>query len=350
MPSNRTKPATDLLRRRPPLRRAVVTGSAGFIGSHLVEALAAQGCDVVGIDNLDPWYDPSQKLDNALPVIDHPRFQHLELDLATAASETLRAVFAQADVVFHLAGRPGVQDSWGPGFAACAELNIVVSQRVFEAALQAGVGRVVTASSSSVYGDSATAGGSTVAPISPYGASKVAMEQLADVYQRRGLSVVALRYFTVFGPRQRPDMAFHRLFAACDGGLAFPKRGGGDQQREFTFVADVVEATVAAGTAPLSGTGTDTDTVTGTDTGAMRLDVGGGCVASLNDVIDAVTALIGEAPAIALQPGSPGDPRLTEADLGRTAHILGWSPTTSLDDGLAQQWLWHQRRRTATLA
>ncbi|MEM8926459.1 MAG: NAD(P)-dependent oxidoreductase, partial [Actinomycetota bacterium] len=208
--------------------RVVVTGAAGFIGSHLVGRLLDDGADVVGVDNLDPWYAPERKAANAAASLLVDGYRLHDVDLL---SLDLVSLLTGVDTVYHLAARPGVQDSWGSGFAATCHLNVAMTQHLFEACLAAGVGRVVLASSSSVYGDGAASGRREIAPVSPYGVSKAAAEQLAAVYGRRGLDVVSLRYFTVFGPRQRPDMAMHRLFASCLGGPVFRKRGTGDQQR-----------------------------------------------------------------------------------------------------------------------
>ncbi len=309
-----------------PVGRAVVTGSAGFIGSHLVDRLLAEGFGVIGVDNLDPWYAPRRKVANLRASITNPAFEFIADDVNDL---DLVGLFGDVDVVFHLAGRPGVQDSWGSGFAASCHLNIDLTQQVLEAAEAAEVGRVVLASSSSIYGDGAGRGDRTVAPISPYGVSKAAAEQLGSVYARRGLDIVTLRYFTVFGPRQRPDMAMHRLFASCLGSLPFRRRGDGSQRREFTFVDDVVGATLAAATAP-------SRSVAG-----AALDIGGGCETSLNDVIDAVEVVSGRKPVIEAQPGMHGDPMRTTAAIASTYDAIGWRPETDLLGGLAKQWAWH---------
>ncbi len=308
-------------------RRVVVTGAAGFIGSHLVDRLLADGCEVIGIDNFDPWYSPEVKRANLNSAGGSGRFTLHESDLTVDRVDEL---FAGADVVFHLAARPGVQDSWGAGFADACQLNIGVTQAVLEAALAAKVRRVVYASSSSVYGEASPDGPRPIAPISPYGVSKAAGEQLANVYGGRGLDVVSLRYFTVFGPRQRPDMAMHRLFAAAErlDPDPFPRRGSGEQQREFTYVGDVVRATAAAGLCP-------SPTLAG-----RTFDVGGGCTASLNEVIATVGQVVGRDPIIVDRPMPPGDPTRTAADLGPIGEALGWQPTTSLRCGLIEQWAW----------
>lgn len=318
--------------------KVVVTGGAGFIGSHLVDRLLEDGCTVLAIDNFDPWYDPEQKRCNLLDAGRDHRFQLSRSDLLTMSGDELERALDGADVLYHLAGRPGVQDSWGPGFESGCALNVLVTQRLLEAASAVGVGRVVLASSSSVYGGGSDAGLRAVNPISPYGVSKAAAEQLATVYGMLGLDVVALRYFTVFGPRQRPDMAFHRLFEALLGGPAFPRRGSGDQRREFTFVSDVVAATLSAGTAPV-------ERVTG-----RTVDVGGGCVTSLREVMELIGFIAGRRPPVEPRPPCPGDPAVTVADADLAAELLGWQPSVSLAEGLHQQWRWHHHRKLATPA
>ncbi len=318
-------------------RPVVVTGAAGFIGSHLVEKLLAAGCRVVGIDDFDPWYDPATKRQNLVAALDHPRFRLVEVDLAVRpdglAGDPLPDLLAGAEVVFHLAGRPGVQDSWGSGFSDYVDRNISATQRLYEAALAARVDRVVYASSSSVYGSTSASGARRPSPISPYGVAKLAGEHLGEVYRNRGLAVTSLRYFTVYGPRQRPDMAIYRLFqAATSGGARFVLRGDGTQRREFTHVDDVVAATIAAGWRAEAVNST--------------VDVGGGSSTSLNEVISMIEWAVGG--PVRLDRSSPvaGDPSLTEADHGAVNRVLGWQPTIELEQGLRSQWHWHRQSAT----
>ncbi|MEM9654256.1 MAG: NAD-dependent epimerase/dehydratase family protein [Actinomycetota bacterium] len=318
------------------MERVVVTGAAGFIGSHLVELLLQGGHTVVGIDDFDPWYDPAVKRANLSTAAGQDRFTLIEGDLVGVGSggidaDLLADLFSDASVVFHLAGRPGVQDSWGPGFNDYVERNIRATQRLYEAALAADVERVVYASSSSVYGASSAAGGSReTAPLSPYGVSKLAGEHLAGVYQARGLCVTSLRYFTVYGPRQRPDMAMHRLFkATMDDGPTFVLRGDGTQQREFTHVTDVAAATAAAGWQP----------------GAANaiLDIGGGSSVALNEVIRTVEDIAGAPVRLRKVPTVAGDPPATVADHDGARRLLNWEPATDLVAGLTAQWAWHRQ-------
>ena len=287
---------------------------------------------MIGLDSLDPAYSPAQKRANLAAAEQHPSFRLVVDDLRRA---DLAALFAGASTVFHLAARAGVQDSWRQGVTDTWEVNVAGTQAVLEAALAARVGRVVLASSSSVYGETATPGGPRIVnPISPYGASKAACEHLAGVYARRGLEVVTLRYFTVFGPRQRPDMAIHRMFEATrPEGPIFCRRGSGEQTREFTFVRDVAEATAAAAMVPA---------VTG-----RTFDIGGGARPSLNDVIAAAGVVAGAAVRVRTVPRPAGDPEATAADNSPARQMLAWRPVTSLRRGLAEQAAWHRQRWVA---
>ena len=311
-----------------PAQVSVVTGAAGFIGSHLVDLLLDEGHTVIGLDSFDPAYSPAQKRANLAAAEQHPSFRLVVDDLRRA---DLAGLFAGATTVYHLAARAGVQDSWRKGVTDTWEVNVAGTQAVFESALAAGAERVVLASSSSVYGETAAPGGPrTVNPISPYGASKAACEHLAGVYARRGLEVVTLRYFTVFGPRQRPDMAMHRMFEATrPGGPVFYRRGAGEQTREFTFVRDVAQATAAVANVPSAA--------------GRTFDIGGGAHPSLNDVIAAVGAVAGTAVQVQTVPRPAGDPQATAADTGPARRLLGWRPVTSLRRGLVEQAAWHRQ-------
>ena len=303
----------------------IITGGAGFIGSHVAERFLADGAHVVALDDLDPWYSPARKRTNLVRAGRSPSFELITADAASAAV----GEFREGDLVIHLAGRPGVQDSWGPGFTDSARRNIELTQAVFEEALAAGVDRVVYASSSSVYGDTAVEGGARrAAPISPYGVAKLAGEQLAEVYRRRGVDIVTLRYFTVYGPRQRPDMAMHRMFAACAPGAdVFVRRGDGRQRREFTFVDDIAAATVAAALTPAAANQT--------------FDLGGGSSASLACVMSLVERVTGQTMRVDERPAPAGDPRATVADTTKARDVLGWAPRVDLAAGLSAQWAWH---------
>jgi UDP-glucuronate 4-epimerase len=310
--------------------RVVLTGCAGFIGSHLTERLLSDGWRVVGIDAFTDYYDPEQKRSNLSSVANDPRFELIEADLAAMP---LRRLLADRPAVVHLAAQPGVRGSFGQGFGRYVHDNVLATQRVFEAALDQGCRRVVYASSSSVYGDAATypctEHGTPRAARSPYGVTKATGEDLARVYRSNGLETVGLRYFTVYGPRQRPDMAMSRLCAALLGGPAFRVMGDGQQSRDFTYVADAVDATVRGLSAP------DPSPV---------FNIGGGQEATLRQVIELLELIAGRPVSRQVVPAEMGDVRRTGADTTLARTGLRWSPTTSLNDGLTSQYAWARQQ------
>jgi UDP-glucuronate 4-epimerase len=291
-----------------------VTGAAGFIGSQLAEALQSAGHDVVGFDSFTDYYDPRLKAENARGL------DVRRVDLAEGPVD-----FGGLDGVFHLAGQPGVR-SFGDVFPLYVRRNVLASQRVFEAAIAAGV-RIVFASSSSVYGAPErfpTPEDEPPHPLSPYGVTKLACEHLLDAYVRSyDLDAVVLRYFNAFGPRQRPDMAFTRIAFALAAGTRFELYGDGSQSRSWTYVGDVVDATIRAMS---HGTGT--------------YNVGGALEASMNKAIELFEQLAGTTLDVQRTNAVPGDQRRTAADTSRIRAELGWSPTVSLEEGLARQWEW----------
>jgi UDP-glucuronate 4-epimerase len=299
--------------------RYLVTGAAGFIGSHLVEALQAGRHEVVAVDSFTDYYDPALKVQNAAA------FDVSRLDLA--AHELALDGF---DGVFHLAGQPGVRPSFSE-FDTYVRRNIVATQKVFDSAARSGT-RVVFASSSSVYGDAEsypTPEEASPQPISPYGITKHACEQLAHAYE---LDAVVLRYFTVYGPRQRPDMAFARIVDALARGSSFELYGDGSQSRSFTYVADVVAATVAAmQRAPARS----------------LYNVGGGTEATMRDAISTLERVSARALDVVETRAAAGDVRRTSADTTRIERDLGWHATTELEDGLRAQWEWASARVAA---
>lgn len=304
----------------------LVTGGAGFIGSVVCRRLADAGHRVIVADHGDDLRHRRA----------HLALADLDIHTSDLAHTDLTRLLEGVDRVIHLAGRPGVQSSWGAGFAHHLDGNVGLTQRLLEAALEAPVARVVVASSSSVYGE--TAGGlasedAPLAPTSPYGVSKAAVELLVRTYAERGVPVVALRYFTVYGRGQRPDMALHRIIDAALGGDPFPQRGSGRQQRDFTHVDDAAAATEAAIFAPLAP--------------GTICNVGGGRPVRLASLISAVGLQLGRSVPVIAQPPAPGDPGRTAADPRLAAALLGWSPRVSLADGIADQIRHH---RTAVFA
>jgi len=291
-----------------------VTGAAGFIGSHLAEELLRLGHEVVGFDSFTDYYDPRLKEENAA-----------DLDVQRVDLAVDDVDFSGLDGVFHLAGQPGVR-SFGDVFPLYVNRNIVASQRVFEAAVRDGV-RVVFASSSSIYGAPErfpTPEDATPHPLSPYGVTKLACELLLDAYARSfGLDAVVLRYFNAFGPRQRPDMAFTRIAFALASGSTFELYGDGSQSRSWTYVSDVVSATVRA-----------------MEAGAGTYNVGGSLEASISEAIELLERLAER--TLAVLPGAAvaGDQRRTVADTTRIRRELGWDPAVGLEEGLARQWEW----------
>ena len=307
------------------MARFLVTGVAGFIGSHLASTLIEAGHDVSGLDSFTDYYARDLKEANLRPLADSPAFSFVDADLATA---DLAPLVRTVDGVFHLAAQPGVRGSWGESFEVYVRDNLLATQRLFEAAAPAGV-RVVFASSSSVYGDAEshpTAETVRPSPISPYGVTKLGCEHLAAAYRRGfGLEVVALRYFTVYGPRQRPDMAFTRIMTSVVKGRPFHVFGTGEQSRDFTYVADAVAATLAAMDAGESG---------------AVYNIGGGQEASLREVIAVVEALAGRKVEVVSDATMPGDVRRTAADTTRIRADLGWRPQTVLEEGLRAHLAW----------
>ena len=303
--------------------RYLVTGAAGFIGSQLMRTLRDRGHDAVGWDAFTDYYDPALKAENArdLPV---ERVDVAEDDLDLTGF----------DGVFHLAGQPGVA-SFGQVFPVYVRQNVLASQRLFEAAAEART-RVVFASSSSVYGDAEaypTPEDTTPAPISPYGITKLACEHLAHAYRSElGLDVVTVRYFTIFGPRQRPDMAFTRMVSCLVEGRAFELYGDGTQSRSFTYVDDAVEATMLA--------------MERADSGVV-LNVGGGEEVSMLDAIETLGRISGRRLELVSAPRRLGDSRRTAADTTRIRDALGWEARTPFEEGLAAQWRWAAARVAA---
>jgi len=314
--------------------RALVTGTAGFVGSHTSEALLRLGHDVRGVDALTDYYDPALKKANVRLLQDWDAFDFRQADLLEA---DLAELLDGVDVVFHLAAQPGVRSSWQDGFAVYADANVLVTQRLLEATRSAAVRRFVYASSSSVYGRAAsypTGEDTPTRPFSPYGVTKLAAEHLCSLYADNwGLPTVSLRYFTVYGPRQRPDMAMNRFISAALDGRAIPVYGNGEQVRDFTFVEDVVAANLAAGLVP--------DVPSGT-----VLNVAGGGSITVNGLVELLGTVVGRPVRTEEQPRQPGDVQQTGGTIELAERLLGWRPQVAVPEGLAAQVAWQQSLRS----
>jgi nucleoside-diphosphate-sugar epimerase len=308
-------------------RRVLVTGCAGFIGSTLTDALLAREVDVRGVDAFTDYYERERKVQNIEAARASPRFELVEADLTVA---DLRQLLDGVDVVYHLAGQPGVRASWADGFAGYLSNNVTATQRLLEAARSSRTARIVFASSSSIYGNAPSypvTESTLPRPHSPYGVTKLAAEHLCSLYADNwGLPVVSLRYFSVYGPRQRPDMAFDRFIRAGLTGAPINVFGSGSQVRDFTYVGDVVAATLAAGVSTVpSGT---------------VCNVAGGSSISLLDVLPVIERAVGQQLRVEHQRAEAGDVERTGGSGARARDLLGWAPAVSIDEGLTAQCEW----------
>ncbi|RPF38088.1 NAD-dependent epimerase/dehydratase family protein [Streptomyces sp. TLI_185] len=301
--------------------RSFVTGAAGFVGSHLCRRLLERGDTVLGIDAMTDYYDVTRKETNLAALADWDSFTLRRADLLDAP---LPQLLDGCDVVFHLAGQPGVRPSWGSEFAVYAERNILATQRLLEALRDVPLRKIVYSSSSSVYGDAEsypTVETMRPRPVSPYGVTKLAAEHLCELYRVNfSIPTASLRLFTVYGPGQRPDMAFSRLITAALYGRRFPLFGDGRQTRDFTYVGDVVDALLAAAGSPWTGVA----------------NIGGGAWISMAEVISLVGALVGRPVEVVPMPVQPGDVRDTAADTTVARQGFGYAPSVPLADGLAR--------------
>jgi nucleoside-diphosphate-sugar epimerase len=310
------------------MTKNIVTGAAGFIGSHLAETLLKKGEEVIGIDEFNDYYDPLFKNKNVTSLQSYDKFKLIQGDIQFLDWNSL---LKDVDVVYHQAAQAGVRASWGQGFRFYTERNISATQVLLEAAKDAkNLKRLVYASTSSVYGDAETLPTSELVcpkPVSPYGITKLAAERLCGLYHKNfDVPFVALRYFTVYGPRQRPDMAFHKFYKAAIEDKAIPVYGDGLQTRDFTFVSDAVAANLAAATVE----------------GAVGeiFNIGGGSRVVLKEVLETMEEIIGKPIKRNHIERAMGDARHTAADVSKAKKILGYQPQVSLREGLTKEWEW----------
>jgi nucleoside-diphosphate-sugar epimerase len=303
----------------------VVTGAAGFIGSSLTDRLLADGYTVVGVDSFEDYYPREIKAANIAAARRHPAFTLLERNVLDAE---LSPVLDGAACVYHLAAQAGVRASWGTSFEVYTRNNVLGTQRLLEACVAAEVPKVVYASSSSVYGDQdrlPLREDMVPRPRSPYGVTKLAGEHLCQLYcANYGLETVSLRFFTVYGPRQRPDMAFHKFIRAMLEGRAILMYGDGSQTRDFTFIDDIVEGLVLASRA----------------SGGSVMNIGGGNRVSLAEAITTLASIVDVEPVLDVRPVEAGDVRDTWADTSRLREAVGYAPATTLEEGLARECEW----------
>ena len=306
--------------------KALVTGVAGFIGSTLAEQLLADGADVVGLDSFTDYYPRALKERNLSTAKRHPRFRFVESRIQDA---DLRSVMADCTHVFHLAAQAGVRKSWGRDFGVYTSNNVEATQILLEACIGLALERVVYSSSSSVYGDAVPLPmreDAMLQPVSPYGVTKLAAEQLCYLYHvNEGVPTVSLRYFTVYGPRQRPDMGFHKFLRATLLDQPITVYGDGKQTRDFTFVHDAVAANVAAAARGVPG---------------RVYNIGGGSRVSINHVLDMIGRVSGRQPRVTVDPAQKGDMRHTYADTSLARADLGFVPKVGLEEGLAAEHAW----------
>ena len=316
--------------------KVVVTGAAGFIGSHLSERLVSEGVEVVGIDMFTDYYARSAKVANLSVLNTLPGFRLVEADLR---ADELDSHLEGADLIVHLAAQPGVRDSWGRGFEVYVGHNVLATQRVLDAAVRTGIERVVYASSSSIYGAAEslpTAEDVTPLPISPYGVTKLTGESLLGAYRPLGISSASLRFFTVYGPRQRPDMAIRRFISAAMTGDPVPLFGTGTQGRDFTFVADIVDGI--------------TRTIESGAEGPFNL--GGANTIVLSDLLDLIGDIVGQPVPLDRRAALAGDPPSTSAAIDRAARTFGYQPRVGIAEGIAREaeWLESELSRSTEVA
>ena len=306
--------------------KALVTGVAGFVGSHLAERLLSNDVEVTGIDCFTDYYPRALKEHNLQGLRTRRHFQFVEHRVQDA---DMPALLDRVTHVFHLAAQAGVRRSWGTDFSTYTTCNVEATQALLEACLQTDIERFVYSSSSSVYGDAVAIPmreDANPRPVSPYGVTKLAAEHLCHLYWlNHRVPTVSLRYFTVYGPRQRPDMAFHRFLKAIDQGTELTLYGNGEQTRDFTYVDDAVSATMAAANQAKPG---------------GFYNIGGGSRVSINHVLELMADCAGQVPLVSHEPTQKGDMRDTYADTSLARHDLGFIPSVNLADGIKAEHEW----------
>jgi nucleoside-diphosphate-sugar epimerase len=304
--------------------RVLVTGADGFIGSRLSGRLLTEGCSVTGVDSFTDYYPRWIKERNIAPLLKRRAFALVDADLNDLP---LALMLGKIDAVFHLAAQAGVRASWGRSFSGYVRHNIQATQALLEAAKDRRIRRIVFASSSSVYGstpDLPMTETSPLKPLSPYGVTKLAAEALCVLYaENYGVPAVSLRFFTVYGPGQRPDMAFHKFFVAVRNGRPVTVYGNGRQTRDFTFVDDIIDANLAALERGRTG---------------EVYNVGGGHREPLNRVLPAIGRICGRPLKVERVEKQKGDVRDTFAGIAKARRELGFAPRTDLEDGLRREW------------
>lgn len=304
------------------MKKAIVKGCAGFIGSSLSQRLLQEGYQVMGVDCFSNHYDPKIKQDHVKELALHSGFSLIEKNILDLDWKDL---LTGVDYVFHQAAIPGVRSSWGESFQDYSKMNILATQLILEAAKNSDIKKLVYASSSSIYGktEGSTSETTIARPLSPYGVTKLAAEQLCHLYaDNYGVPTISLRYFTVYGPKQRPDMAFHKFIRAVLRNEAIQVYGDGTQSRDFTYVEDVVEANLQAAQADAAG---------------IAVNIGGKSRIVLNDVIDLIGKLCNRIPHVDYMDKQAGDPPHTWADIRLAESVLGYSPKVSLEEGLKRE-------------
>jgi len=307
--------------------KSIVTGCAGFIGSHLSERLLDIGHEVIGIDCFTDYYSRKQKEENISEFINHEGFTFIEDDILNINLEKL---IDDVDYIFHQAAQPGVRFSWGENFEIYTRNNILATQKILEACRKHKIKKLIYASSSSVYGNIKSLPmkeTDTPKPISPYGVSKLAAEHLCYLYYKNyNVPSISLRYFTVYGPRQRPDMAFYRFISAILKGDEIEIYGDGNQTRDFTFISDIIDANILAMNSEINN--------------AEVFNIGGGSRKTLNDIVKIIEDIIGKKVRVRYVEKQKGDVRHTYADISRANEELGYKPKTGIKNGLEREIEW----------